>query len=130
MLGLARRAPSLSVPKVEWTRADVTRDVQPLFRGTDAVVHLPWRSSRRAIGQTLRATNVDGSRRVFESAAAAGVPALVYSSSVGAYSPGPKERAVDESWPTGGIDELVLLAPQGRGRAAARRFEADHGRRG
>ena len=33
----------------------------------------------------------------------AGVPALVYASSVGAYSPGPKDRAVDESWPTGGI---------------------------
>src|SRR5206468_832331 len=28
---------------------------------------------------------------------------LVYGSSVGAYSPGPKDRAVDESWPTGGI---------------------------
>jgi hypothetical protein len=33
--------PSLSLPKVEWTRADVTRDVlEPLFRGADAVVHL------------------------------------------------------------------------------------------
>jgi nucleoside-diphosphate-sugar epimerase len=30
------------------------------------------------------------------------VPALVVSSSVGAYSPGPKDRAVDESWPTHG----------------------------
>jgi UDP-glucose 4-epimerase len=41
---------------------------------------------------------------VFEAAAAAGVPALLYSSSVGAYSAGPKDRAVDESWPTGGIE--------------------------
>ena len=47
--------------------------------------------------------NVDGSRRVFEAAAAAGVRTLVHASSVGAYSPGPKDRAVDESWPTGGI---------------------------
>jgi UDP-glucose 4-epimerase len=31
------------------------------------------------------------------------VPSLVYASSVGAYSPGPKDRRVDESWPTGGI---------------------------
>jgi nucleoside-diphosphate-sugar epimerase len=31
------------------------------------------------------------------------VPALVYASSVGAYSPGPKDRRVDESWPVGGI---------------------------
>ena len=53
---------------------------------------------------TLRATNVDGSERVFEAVAEAGVPALVYASSVGAYSPGPKDRRVDESWPTGGIE--------------------------
>jgi len=33
----------------------------------------------------------------------AGVPAIVYASSVGAYSPGPKDRLVDESWPTEGI---------------------------
>ena len=30
-------------------------------------------------------------------------PRLVYASSVGAYSPGPKTRLVDESWPTDGI---------------------------
>jgi UDP-glucose 4-epimerase len=53
---------------------------------------------------TLRATNVDGSARVFEAVAAAGVPSLVYASSVGAYSPGPKDRRVDESWPTDGIE--------------------------
>ena len=39
---------------------------------------------------------------MFEAAAAAGAGALVYASSVGAYSPGPDDRAVDESWPTGG----------------------------
>src|SRR5918997_1583593 len=51
---------------------------------------------------TLHATNVVGSRRVFEAAAAAGARALVYASSIGAYSPGPDDRPVDESWPTGG----------------------------
>ena len=44
-----------------------------------------------------------GSPRVFEAAAAAGAGALVHASSVGAYSPGPKDRRVDESWPTEGI---------------------------
>ena len=34
---------------------------------------------------------------------ATGVHALVHASSVGAYSPGPSDRAVDESWPTAGI---------------------------
>jgi len=33
----------------------------------------------------------------------AGVPSLVYASSVGAYSRGPKDRRVDESWPVAGI---------------------------
>jgi nucleoside-diphosphate-sugar epimerase len=32
----------------------------------------------------------------------AGASALIYASSVGAYSPGPKDRRVDESWPTDG----------------------------
>ena len=46
--------------------------------------------------------NVEGSMRVARAAKEAGVPALIYASSVGAYSPGPKDRRVDESWPTGG----------------------------
>jgi UDP-glucose 4-epimerase len=48
-------------------------------------------------------TNVEGSMRAAHAAAEAEVPALLYASSVGAYSPGPKDRAVDESWPTGGV---------------------------
>jgi nucleoside-diphosphate-sugar epimerase len=51
----------------------------------------------------VRAINVDGSARVFRAVADAGVPALVYASSVGAYSRGPKDHRVDESWPTEGI---------------------------
>ena len=41
---------------------------------------------------------------MFDAVVRAGpVPAsLVYASSVGAYSPGPKDRRVDESWPTDG----------------------------
>lgn len=40
-----------------------------------------------------------GSIRVFEAAAGSGEPALVHASSVGAYSPSPKDRPVDASWP-------------------------------
>ncbi|HZD14256.1 MAG TPA: NAD-dependent epimerase/dehydratase family protein, partial [Pseudonocardiaceae bacterium] len=46
--------------------------------------------------------NVGGAKRVFQAVVDAGVPALVYASSVGAYSPGPKDRAVAEDWPTDG----------------------------
>jgi nucleoside-diphosphate-sugar epimerase len=51
----------------------------------------------------MHAVNVVGSRRLFEAVGRVGVPALVYASSVGAYSPGPKQRQVDESWPVDGI---------------------------
>lgn len=102
VVGLARRAPSWSVPKAEFRAADITTDeLGPHMAGADAVVHLAWafQPTRRPL-VTWR-TNVLGSLRVFEAAAEAGVDAMVYSSSVGAYSPGPQDgRPVDETWPT------------------------------
>jgi UDP-glucose 4-epimerase len=104
IVGLARRKPQLSFDRTSWVCADVARDdLVPIFRGADAVVHLAWLIQPSRDRDVTRKANVEGSRRVFEAAAAAGVPSLVYASSVGAYSPGPKDRAVDESWPTGGI---------------------------
>jgi hypothetical protein len=47
--------------------------------------------------------NVDGTRRVHEAVAAAGVPVLVHASAFGAYSGSAGDRRVDESWPTHGI---------------------------
>jgi UDP-glucose 4-epimerase len=105
IVGIARRLPELYEPKTEWAQADISRDeLTPLFRGADVVIDLAWLIQPGRDLATLRATNVDGSQRVFEAVAEAGVPALVYASSVGAYSPGPKDRQVDESWPTGGIE--------------------------
>jgi nucleoside-diphosphate-sugar epimerase len=104
VLGIARRIPKSSFPKTEWRKADVSRSpLRPLFQGADAVVHLAWLIQPGRDKQRLHEVNVDGSARVFRAAAAAGVPALVYASSVGAYAPGPKDRSVDESWPTTGI---------------------------
>jgi UDP-glucose 4-epimerase len=105
VLGVARRLPAPDpASKVEWARADVVvDDLRPLFDGADAVVHLAWAIQPSRDEAKLRAINVGGSSRVFAAAEEAGVPALVYASSVGAYSPGPKDRRVDESWPTGGI---------------------------
>jgi UDP-glucose 4-epimerase len=103
VLGLARRLPNLTGPKVEWAAADVVSgDLVGHLRGADAVVLLAWiiQPSRDLNKQWM--INVEGSMRVARAAKEAGVPALVYSSSVGAYSPGPKDRRVDESWPTGG----------------------------
>jgi nucleoside-diphosphate-sugar epimerase len=103
VLGLARRLPGLSMPKVEWASADVvTDDLVPHLRGADVVVLLAWiiQPSRDLTKQWM--VNVEGSMRVARAAKEAGAPALIYASSVGAYSPGPKDRRVDESWPTGG----------------------------
>jgi nucleoside-diphosphate-sugar epimerase len=105
IVGLARRVPdSLSLPKVRWQQADVTATaLAPLFEGADAVVHLAWAIQPSHDEEAMEGVNVLGSQRVFGAAAQAGVGALVYASSVGAYSPGPKDEQVDESWPTDGI---------------------------
>ncbi|MDQ3990580.1 MAG: NAD-dependent epimerase/dehydratase family protein [Actinomycetota bacterium] len=104
IVGLARRRPEVEWPKVEWVAADVSRDdLDGVFRGADAVVHLAWLIQPSHRIDVLEATNVAGTKRVFEAAANCGAHTLVYASSVGAYSPGPKHPPVDEGWPTEGI---------------------------
>jgi UDP-glucose 4-epimerase len=103
IVGLARRRPNRAAPKTEWQVADIERDdLVPLFRGVDCVVHLAWAIQPSHDLAALRRTNVTGSERVFRAVADAGVPALVYASSVGAYSRGPKDSRVDEGWPAEG----------------------------
>jgi nucleoside-diphosphate-sugar epimerase len=103
VVGVARRLPSLDFPKTQWVAADVAdADLTAIFRGADAVVHLAWLIQPARDRGLLWRVNVEGSTRVFRAVAEAGVPALAYASSVGAYSPGPNDRAVDESWPTDG----------------------------
>jgi nucleoside-diphosphate-sugar epimerase len=127
VLGIARRLPALDFPNTEWVQADISRDdLVRHFRGADAVVHLAWLIQPSRDRNTLWRTNVHGSGRVFRAAADASVPALVYASSVGAYSAGPKDRPVDESWPTEGIPTSFY----GRHKAEVERmldaFEREH----
>lgn len=104
VVGIARRVPEVEMPKVEWVGADVTEDeLVPHFAGADAVVHLAWAIQPSRDETVTERINVEGTRRVLDAVARAGVGALVYASSVGAYSPGPKTRRVDESWPVDGI---------------------------
>jgi UDP-glucose 4-epimerase len=104
IVGISRRLPQVEMPKVEWATADVTEnELVPLFSDADAVVHLAWAIQPSRDEATTERINVEGSRRVFDAVARAGVGTLVHASSVGAYSPGPKERQVDESWPVDGI---------------------------
>ncbi|MGX1548013.1 NAD-dependent epimerase/dehydratase family protein [Streptomyces adustus] len=105
VLGLARRVPDWRPDGTAWAAADVDpggSDLVDHFAGADAIVHLAWKFQPTHDPVTTWRTNVLGGIRVYESAAAAGVPALIHASSVGAYSPGPKDHPVDESWPTHG----------------------------
>jgi UDP-glucose 4-epimerase len=127
IVGLCRRLPDMRMPKVEWRTADVVKsDLRALFAGADVVVHLAWLIQPGRDKDTLRAVNVDGSRRVFAAAAAAGVPAIVYASSIGAYSPGPKDRRVAESWPTGGIPSSFYARHKSEVERMLDAFEEDH----
>jgi UDP-glucose 4-epimerase len=104
IVGLARREPEWTPPRTRWAQADIgDGDLRPLFAGADVVIHLAWLIQPSRDGATLERVNVEGSRRVFEAAAEAGVGRLVHASSIGVYSPGPKDRMVDESWPRDGV---------------------------
>jgi nucleoside-diphosphate-sugar epimerase len=127
VVGIARRRPSGAFAKTTWVQSDVSRDdLAPSMQGADAVVHLAWLIQPSRDEAKLRATNVDGSARVFEAAARAGVPRLVYASSVGTYSPGPKDRAVDESWPTDGIASSYYARHKAEVERLLDQFEARH----
>jgi UDP-glucose 4-epimerase len=128
IVGIARRLPALPMPKTRWVAADiVSDDLVPLFEGADAVVHLAWAIQPSRDDAKLRAVNVDGSARVLDAVARAGVPTLVYASSVGAYSPGPKDDAgVDESWPTDGIKSSFYSRHKAEVERLLDRFEREH----
>ncbi|MBB4689154.1 NAD-dependent epimerase/dehydratase family protein [Amycolatopsis jiangsuensis] len=101
--GLVRRPAGDPPPKTEYVRADVARDsLTAALRGADAVVHLAWLFQPTHRPDRTWEANALGSIRVFEAAAEAGVPAVVYASSVGAYSPAAGDRPVAEDWPTHG----------------------------
>jgi UDP-glucose 4-epimerase len=133
LVGVARRLPTrhdghVRPDGVRFVSADIaTSPLEPVVGGADVVVHLAWLFQPTHRPMVTWETNVVGSARLFDAAAAAGVPAIVYSSSVGAYSPGPG-RTVVESWPTHGMP----TAAYGREKAYVERlldtFEARHPR--
>jgi UDP-glucose 4-epimerase len=118
IVGVARRLPDWAAAKTRWVSADVERDdLRPILEGADAVIHLAWLIQPSRDDAELERVNVHGSCKVFAATAAAGVPVLVHASSIGVYSPGPKDRRVDETWPHEGI----LSSFYARHKAAAER---------
>jgi UDP-glucose 4-epimerase len=108
IVGIARRPVGEDLqrsasPRVRWEQADIAQDpLDALFDGADCVVHLGWlfQPSHRPTDTWIN--NVVGASRVFDTAVRRGVGALVYSSSVGAYSARDGDDPVDETWPTNG----------------------------
>lgn len=105
VVGVVRRRPDVSPEGVTWRTADIsTDDLQPLLEGADVLIHLAWLIQPSHDEHRLWEVNVRGTSRLLAAAEAVGVAAVVYASSVGAYTSGPDDATrVDESWPTDGI---------------------------
>ncbi|MFB2555331.1 NAD-dependent epimerase/dehydratase family protein [Herbiconiux liangxiaofengii] len=110
VVGVARRIPDRDrqYAEVQWHAVDVSKPdaralLAPALHGVDAVVHLAWALQPNHVEKAMWRTNVHGTAAVLDAAVDAGVPHVLVASSVGAYSPGPKSRRVNEDWPTGGL---------------------------
>ena len=132
--GVSRRGPDRAgapYDGVEWHRLDVAEPtaagrLREIVAGADAVVDLVWVIRPNRDRDHLRAVNVAGNERVFRAVAEAGVPHLVYASSVGAYGPGPKGRAVPESHPTTGVPTSHYAAQKAEVESILDRVQAEH----
>ncbi|MFP5220454.1 MAG: NAD-dependent epimerase/dehydratase family protein [Actinomycetes bacterium] len=129
VVGLARRLPERPDPRVEWHSVDVAdpaADLVAAFSGADVVVHLAWLLQPSHDPDEMRRVNLGGTRRVLDAFVTAGVPALVHASSIGAYSPGPKDRRVDETHPTHGIATSTYSRHKAEAERMLDRLEAEH----
>jgi nucleoside-diphosphate-sugar epimerase len=103
IVALGRREAAWDRSGLRWAQADVfSDDLGRLLSGADVVIHLAWLFQPTHDPLVTWRANVLGGIRLFEAVAREKVPALVYASSVGAYSPGPKDSRVGETWPTDG----------------------------
>jgi nucleoside-diphosphate-sugar epimerase len=134
VIGIARRLPDASAEPYDgaaWHSIDVasatarTR-LAAVLAGCDAVVHLAWVLQPNHNEPFMRRINVDGTANVLAAAAEAGVKQVVCASSLGAYSPGPKEPPVAESWPARGIVSSHYSRWKGEQEALLDWFARDH----
>lgn len=98
IVGISRRVPSSTQEPyagVDWHSIDVgaaapeeeaVSHLKEAFAGADTVIHLAWIIYPNHDRELLRRVNVEGTRRVLNAAAAAGVKHIVVASSIGAYS--------------------------------------------
>ena len=135
VLGLSRRAPSgepydgvawhtvyIAVPDGGPVVADLAR----AFTGYDAVIHLVWAIQPNTRRDVVRRTNVEGTRRVLEAAAAAGVAQVVVASSIATYSPSPGPTPREETWAAVGVRTSHYAVDKTAQNRLLAEFEADH----
>ncbi|OLR92958.1 NAD-dependent epimerase/dehydratase family protein [Actinokineospora bangkokensis] len=134
---VSRRGPATGgeYDAATWHSIDLTTPAAPdslreVFAGADAVVHAGWAIQPSHDRERLRAVNVLGSRAVLEGVQGAGVPHLVYLSSVGAYAPRTSLDPVDESWPATGLRTSSYSEDKAAVEAMLDRFEAANGATG
>jgi UDP-glucose 4-epimerase len=108
IVGMARRpfdAAGRGWKRTEYRQGDVLdrAAVDRLVEGADVVVHLAFIVVKASAG--TKDINLEGSRNVFEAAAAAGVKRIVYASSVAAYGfPADVDGLITEDVPARGHD--------------------------
>ena len=106
IVGIARRPPADDPSGVNWRSLDLTAPgadvgLAEAVDGATAVVHLAWAIQPVREREALHKINVGGTAAVLRAVAAAGVPQLVYASSIAVYAP--DRGPVDEDWPRTGI---------------------------
>lgn len=135
VLGLSRRAPSGEpYDGVAWHTVDiavpdggpVVADLARAFTGYDAVIHLVWAIQPNTRRDVVRRTNVEGTRRVLEAAAAAGVAQVVVASSIATYSPSPGPTPREETWAAVGVRTSHYAVDKTAQNRLLAEFEADH----
>ncbi|MEW2426889.1 NAD-dependent epimerase/dehydratase family protein [Micromonospora sp. NPDC047644] len=135
LAGVVRRLPGPDAgepyDQVEWHSCDIgapgaAGQLAEVFSGADAVVHLAWQIQPSHDQRVLRRTNVEGSRAVINAVVQAGVPALVYASSVGTYAPGPKDHPISERWPATGVPGSSYSEHKAEVEALLDGLERDH----
>ncbi|WP_199255109.1 NAD-dependent epimerase/dehydratase family protein [Mycolicibacterium mengxianglii] len=134
LVGIVRRPPPPEgvYQHVDWQSLDLaaltaTAELERLFEGADAVVHLAWGFQPTHNIDYLRQLALGGTKAVLDAAHHCGVGQLVHMSSVGTYAAGRYCHRVDESWSTAGIPTSPYSRHKSAAEAMLDRYERQHG---
>ena len=132
VVGVCRRPPTsgASYERVRWHSVDLSSPdaataLAPAMHDADVVIHLALAIQPPYDEDYLYRANVLGSQAVLDAMATAGVPQLVYASSLGIYAAGAR-GPVTESWSTAGQSTSTYSKHKVMVEDLLDRFEAEH----